>query len=402
MWKMKYIFWESPYWGILVVRNAIDVMHLTRNLCLNVLGFLGCYKNSKDTLEARQDLKNIHRNEAPPIEVDEEEADPEEVEEEEQDYLGLPSYTLSKEDKDIMFDCLNSMKVPSGYSSNIKGIISMKDKKFTNLKAHDCHMLMTQLLLVALRGVLPEKVRLALIKLCAFLNAISQKAIDPRNLVKLQNYVVQCLSFELAFPPSFFDIMTHLLVHLVKEINILGPVYLHNMWPFERFMSVLKNLKKYVLNRTRPEGSIAKGYVTEEAIEFCVDFVDSIDSNGVPVSRHKGRLLGKGTIGRKACFNNDTDLFNKAHLGVMQQSTLVTPYIEEHKQIISSQNPTKTEAWVTRHHLENFPSWLSEQVIGDSTIHPQLALLARGPSSTIVKFQAYDINDYTFYTRDQD
>jgi hypothetical protein len=53
----------------------------------------------------------------------------------------------------------------------------------------------------------------------------------------------------------------------------------------------------------------------------------------------------------------------------------VTPYIEEHKQIISSQNPTKIEAWVTRHHLENLPSWLSEQVIGDSTIHPQLTLL---------------------------
>jgi hypothetical protein len=45
---------------------------------------------------------------------------------------------------------------------------------------------------------------------------------------------------------------------------------------------------------------------------------------------------------------------------------------------------------------------LSEQVIGDSTIHPQLALWARGPSSTIVKFEAYDINGYTFYTRDQD
>jgi hypothetical protein len=48
------------------------------------------------------------------------------------------------------------------------------------------------------------------------------------------------------------------------------------------------------------------------------------------------------------------------------------------------------------------PSWLSEQVIGDSTIHQQLALLARRPSSTIVKFQAYDINGYTFYTRGQD
>jgi hypothetical protein len=64
-------------------------------------------------------------------------------EEEEQDYLGHASYTLSKEETDIMFDCLNSMKVPSGYSSNIKRIINMKDKKFTNLKAHNCHMLMT-------------------------------------------------------------------------------------------------------------------------------------------------------------------------------------------------------------------------------------------------------------------
>jgi hypothetical protein len=99
--------------------------------------------------------------------------------------------------------------------------------------------------------------------------------------------------------------------------------------------------------------------------------------------------------------SNDTDLFNKAHLDVLQQSTFVTLYIEEHKQIISSQNPTKIEAWVIRHHLENFPSWLIEQVIGDSTIHPQLTLLARGPSSTIVKFQAYDINGYTFLHKRQ-
>jgi hypothetical protein len=155
------------------------------------------------------------------------------------------------------------------------------------------------------------------------------------------------------------------------------------------------------LTIARLEGSIAKGYVTDEVIEFCVDFVDSIDSIGVSVSRHEGRL-GKGTIGRKACLSNDTDLLYKAHLVVLQQSTLVTSYIEEHKHIISSQNPTKTEAWVICHHLENVPSWLSEQVIGDSTIHSQLTLLARGPSSTVVKFQAYDINGYTFYTRDQD
>jgi hypothetical protein len=122
-----------------------------------------------------------------------------------------------------MLDCLNSMKVPTGYSSNIQRIINMKEKKFVNLKAHDCHMLMTQLLHVALRGILPENVRLATTKLCAFLSQLYHKAICPESRVKMQNDVVQCLvSFEMIFPPSFFNIMTHLLVHLVEEVIILG------------------------------------------------------------------------------------------------------------------------------------------------------------------------------------
>ena len=117
------------------------------------------------------------------------------------------------------------------------------------------------------------------------------------DLAKLQNDAVQCLvSFELVFPPSFFNIMTHLLVHLVKEISILGPVFLHNMFPFERFMGVLK---KYVDNRAQSEGSIAKGYGIE-VIEFCVDFIPDLDPIGVPESRHEGRLSGKGTLWKKS------------------------------------------------------------------------------------------------------
>jgi hypothetical protein len=55
MWK-KSIFWELPYWKILEVRNAIDMMHLAKNLCVNLLGFMGVYGKSKDTLETIQDL----------------------------------------------------------------------------------------------------------------------------------------------------------------------------------------------------------------------------------------------------------------------------------------------------------------------------------------------------------
>jgi hypothetical protein len=43
MWKKKSIFWDLPYWKVLQVCDAIDVMHLTKNLCVNLLGFLGVY-----------------------------------------------------------------------------------------------------------------------------------------------------------------------------------------------------------------------------------------------------------------------------------------------------------------------------------------------------------------------
>ncbi|XP_066167791.1 uncharacterized protein [Oryza sativa Japonica Group] len=61
MWKKNSIFWELPYWEFLDVRHAIDVMHLTKNLCVNLLGFLGVYGKSKDTLEARNDLKHMEQ-----------------------------------------------------------------------------------------------------------------------------------------------------------------------------------------------------------------------------------------------------------------------------------------------------------------------------------------------------
>jgi hypothetical protein len=180
-----------------------------------------------------------------------------------------------------------------------------------NLKSHDCHVLMTQLLPVALRGILQENVRLAIVKLCVFFNEISQKAIDPNKLIKLQNDMVQCLvSFEMVFPPSLFNIMTHVLVHIVKEINILDSVFLYNMFPFERYMTVLK---KYVHNCSRPEECIAKGYGTEEVIDFCVDFINDLSPIGVPMSRHEGRLKVKGTLGKKSNMHIPDNEIHKAN-----------------------------------------------------------------------------------------
>ena len=68
------------------------------------------------------------------------------------------------------------------------------------------------------------------------------------------------------------------------------------MFPFEQYFAILK---KYVCNQARPEGNIAKGYITEEVIVFFVDYVEELCPIGIPVSRHEGRLIGTGTIGKK-------------------------------------------------------------------------------------------------------
>ena len=126
------------------------------------------------------------------------------------------------------------LKVPQGYSSNIKSLVSVNDLKLVGLKSHDCHVLMQHLLPVAIRGILPVKVRVAITRLCFVFNAICSKVIDPTRLDELEEEaaIVLC-QLEMYFPPSFFDIMVHLIVHLVREIRMCGPIFLWWMYPIE-------------------------------------------------------------------------------------------------------------------------------------------------------------------------
>jgi len=103
----------------------------------------------------------------------------------------------------------------------------MEDLKLMGLKSHDCHVLMQDLLLVAIRGILPKNVREVITRVCLFFNAICRKAIDPTRLDDLENEAIILLcQLEMYFSPSFFVIMVHLIVHLMREIRLCGPVFL--------------------------------------------------------------------------------------------------------------------------------------------------------------------------------
>ncbi|KAK1612835.1 hypothetical protein QYE76_036508 [Lolium multiflorum] len=178
-----------------------------------------------------------------------------------------------------------------GYSGNISRYPDVAKKRFTGMKSHDCHVLMTQILPVAIRGIMDEHVRDTLFGLCNYFDVI-RKSIGVRQLKMLQDEIVVILcELEIYFPPAFCDICVHLLLHVVEDIKQLGPTFLHNMMPFERRNGVMKG---YVRNRARPDASMAKGFLTYECISFCQNYLsteDDEDHVGLPPGRTSGGSL---------------------------------------------------------------------------------------------------------------
>ncbi|XP_006601584.1 uncharacterized protein [Glycine max] len=227
-------------------------------------------------------------------------------------YLPPACHTLSTTEKISFCQCLWNLKVPQGYSSNIKSLVALNDLKLVGLKSHDCRVLMQQLFPVAIRDIWPDKVRVAITRLCFLFNAICSKVINPHQLDDLENEaaIVIC-QLEMYFPPSFFDIMVHLIVHLVREIWLCGPVFLRWMYPIERYMKVLKG---YTKNQYRPEASIVERYVAEEAIEFCSQYMETVEAvgnSGVIVEAHSEHFS-------RASDNNPIEA-SMPYLGVIEE-----------------------------------------------------------------------------------
>ncbi|XP_014629693.2 uncharacterized protein [Glycine max] len=165
IWKKRSIFFDLPYLCDLHVRHFLDVMHVEKNMCDGLIGtLLNIMGKTKDGLKCHQDLVHL-----------------------------------------VIRDQLHP--VSRGYYSNIKSLVSIKDLKLVGLKPHDCHVLMQQLLPVAIRGICPEKVRVSITRLCFFFNAIGSKVIDPQQLDNLENEasIILCEleMYSLPPPPHF-------------------------------------------------------------------------------------------------------------------------------------------------------------------------------------------------------
>ena len=152
-------------------------------------------------------------------------------------YLPPACFSMDKKEKEIFCNVLKKVKVPDGYASNISRCVQLKPPKIFGLKSHDNHILMQQLLSLALRNVLPKHVRSPLMKLCCYYIQLCSKVLKSHDLVRMENEIGKILcDLERIFPPSFFDVMIHLSVHLASEAKIGGPVHYRWMYPIERYL----------------------------------------------------------------------------------------------------------------------------------------------------------------------
>jgi hypothetical protein len=79
--------------------------------------------------------------------------------------------------------------------------------------------MITVFLTIVIRAVKPVLLKMVITRMCYFFNVISQKVIDCVELARLQLFMSETQAqLEMCFPPSFFDIKEHLIIHMSSKL----------------------------------------------------------------------------------------------------------------------------------------------------------------------------------------
>jgi hypothetical protein len=104
--------------------------------------------------------------------------------------------TLSKYEKKEFCGFLKNVKVPFDYLMNISRLISFPDLKVApDVKSHDYYVLLTQMIAIGIRNILPINVREAIMNFCFFFNAICQKVLSEEALESLKKGIMKLYAF---------------------------------------------------------------------------------------------------------------------------------------------------------------------------------------------------------------
>jgi hypothetical protein len=239
------IFYELEYWTDLLVPHCLDPMHIFKNVSKSLLTHI---LGEKDNIAARLDLQlsNTKQNlwvqyQASSIES------------------SLAPYKLgNKAQVKKKIHRIKKIKAPTGFGAHLDNAFTEKDT-YKGLKSHDFHNILQFHIPIAIQGMFDLNFSETICRLSRLIRWLSKKCIHKEEIesMKQESYVVMTL-LQIQMPISFFDGQVHLLVHLVEDISLLGPVLYRWMFFVESYM---KTLKDFVRQKTKPEGSISEGYL---------------------------------------------------------------------------------------------------------------------------------------------
>ncbi|GJX91153.1 hypothetical protein Tco_0344479 [Tanacetum coccineum] len=214
-WTKRSIFYELEYWSFLTLKHNLDVMHIEKNVLESILNTLLMNDKSKDTAKARQDLERLGIRSGLWLGKNKNEkcSKPQAV------------YSFTPEDRKNYCQFIKGVKLPDGFGSNFKHKVTDIDTNITGLKSHACHIMMQRLLPYGLQQYFPPNIAKPLIELCLFFKQICSQTLMVDDMLKAQSKVIDILcNLELIYPPAFFDIMIHLVMHLPLEAIFGGPI----------------------------------------------------------------------------------------------------------------------------------------------------------------------------------
>ncbi|CAN6718990.1 unnamed protein product [Malus baccata var. baccata] len=371
-WKKKSIFYELPYWRHLLIRHNLDVMHIEKNICDSVVGTLLGIEKSKDGLAACADLEvlNIRRSQHPRREGN-------------RTFLPPALFMLKREEKTAFCNVLSTIRVPDGYSSNLSRCVHVNERKIHGLKSHDCHVLMQQLLPLAIRLVLPKAVTMVLLELSAIFRQLCSKKESEEGFKELSSRIALTLcQLEKIFPPAFFDIMVHLPVHLADEAALARHVPYRWMFPIERY---LQTLKRYVRNKGRPEGSIAEAYLVDECLSFCSMYL------------------------RGEHVELDLNALDQCHRYILNNCDEVNPFRSQHEEFLKTKHRRErlTMRQIKELSKKEFPEWFEQHMnssyhANDTLISEDLHWLANYPSRVVSRYKSHIVHGFRFRIKSVD
>jgi hypothetical protein len=129
---------------------------------------------------------------------------------------------------------LKKLKFSDCFVANIKWAVNIGISKLNDLKSHDYHIIMERLLSVMLYGYLDTDLWKMFTELSYFFMQLCAKQVSKTMMQKFEKEIpIIVCKIEKIFPPGWFNVIQHLVVHLPWETKVRRHVQLKWMYSQE-------------------------------------------------------------------------------------------------------------------------------------------------------------------------